>query len=499
MSRLSKNIAHNLIGQSLLLLLGLVAVRYVFRLMGEDALGIILFTLLLSNVLTAALELGINSSTVREVSSHLEAEPDYIIRLIQTASAFYWSAYLVLIVGVWAVAPWIVSRWVQVGSIDSATAVSVVRILGAGALTAIPRSLYMSLFRGLQRMEIINLIEVSTNILQQAGIVAILVIGGSLGTVAWWMAASYVVGVAAYLLFAMRWFPVQAFVPRLSADVVARNLTYALRMMSISVLAMVQLQADKLMVSRLLPLGFFGYYAFAYSTVSRGGSLVTGAVVQAAFPALSERFRADGRDAMMPQYRKLQDLVLFGTVPLFAVIPFAALPVFGIIFNPEIARMLLLPTTFLAVGYFMNGAMNVPYVFSLAVGRPEISAKANALALVVVLPASWLLIRHFGLNGAGFSWILYHLFAYSYTVPRICTECLQIPTREWFKRFLGVLAVAFATYGTAWLVVSSGGTPDIVSLISAFSAATIAFGLVAWLMMTADLRTSIAGAMRLGA
>ena len=43
MSRLSKNIFYNVTGQGLILALGFVAVRYVFRRLGGDALGLIYF------------------------------------------------------------------------------------------------------------------------------------------------------------------------------------------------------------------------------------------------------------------------------------------------------------------------------------------------------------------------------------------------------------------------------------------------------------------------
>ena len=70
MSRLSKNIVYNFFGQGLLLLLGFVAVKYVFKQLGEDALGIIYFTLTMNSVLCTVLELGISTTTVREVSAH---------------------------------------------------------------------------------------------------------------------------------------------------------------------------------------------------------------------------------------------------------------------------------------------------------------------------------------------------------------------------------------------------------------------------------------------
>ena len=86
MSRLARNVVYNLTGQGLVLLLSFLAVRFIFRKLGSDAFGIIQFSLVVTLVLTSALDLGISSTTVREVSRHGETEPAYITRLIRTAS-----------------------------------------------------------------------------------------------------------------------------------------------------------------------------------------------------------------------------------------------------------------------------------------------------------------------------------------------------------------------------------------------------------------------------
>src|SRR5579863_4369954 len=96
MSRVTKNIAYNGVGQGLSLVLSFVAVRLVFRRLGGDALGLIYFSLAFSAALTVAVQLGICESAVREVASHQGNRPEYIKNLISTSSLFYWTAYLVL-------------------------------------------------------------------------------------------------------------------------------------------------------------------------------------------------------------------------------------------------------------------------------------------------------------------------------------------------------------------------------------------------------------------
>jgi len=250
------------------------------------------------------------------------------------------------------------------------------------------------------------------------------------------------------------------------------------------------MQSDKVIVSKLLPVGLFGFYGFAYSVVSKA-TLLTSAVAQAAFPSFSSLFKMGGRVSMMSQYRKLQDLLCFGLVPLLAIIPFAVLPVFGFIFNSEVAKMLLLPITFLTLGFYMNGALNVPYVFSLAVGKPNISAKSNFLALFIVLPVTCILIYFLGLTGAGFSWVFYHLFAYSYAVPRICSECLEISVWKWYGHIIKIFALIILTYGLAWTINEFIGNHSIFSLSLAYVIGTVAFLISAYFVIGDELKETI--------
>ena len=487
MSRLSKNIIYNLVGQGLLLVLGFVAVRYVFRQLGEDALGVIYFTTTLSAALYAVLELGICSTTTREVAAHLHDDPGYIRDLIRTASLLYWSAYVLLALTIYLGAPFLVEKWINLRTIDAPTATRMVQVLGIGTLTVLPRSFYGSLLSGLQRMEFNNLINVSTSALQQFGTIVILVLGGDLFDVVYWLTASFALGLLGYILVSAHFFTFPGLVPGFSASVVRRNLRYSSNMAVISMLATVHMQADKVIVSKLLPIATFGFYGFASSIVSKL-TLATGAISQAAFPSFSALFKGLDKSNLLSQYRKLQDLLCFATLPVLAFIPFAATPLFTYLLNPQAARILLVPVTLLSVGTYMNGTLHIPYVCSLAAGKPEIAVRLNLYALFVVLPVAALLVYYFGLAGAGLSWVFYHLFAYAYAVPRICSECLGISPAEWYSHVLRIAGLAGGTYGGAWAILEGLGAGSILPLILAYAGASIAFLVGGYWMMGDELQ-----------
>ena len=490
MSKVSKNILYNGLGQGLSVLLGLLAVRFVFRRLGGDALGLIYLSLAFSGALSAVVQLGICESAVREVASSRARGSEYIKAFIRTSSLFYWTGYLSLAIVTYTLAPWLVRHWVRLDTLDAAKAIAMMRILSLGALVALPGGLYRALLVGLQHQGLTNLIDVSAKGLQQGGIFLILLAHGSLFGVAYWIAASMTAQVVVYGVVCARRFSIRALLPGFSRAVVQRNVGYASSLMTITLCAWVLTQADKVIVSKLLPLASLGIYTFARGVIQQG-MLLTGAINNAIFPHFSALYGAGKTGELKSAYHKIHDFICCATVPVFAAVPFAAIPLFSYLFDLRSARLLLLPVTFLCIGYYMNGTLTAPYVVSLAVGRPGIVAKQNAVALFVVVPASVVAIYFFGLSGAGFSWVIYHVFTYSYGLPRVCRECLEIQPRAWYRHVLRIMGSAALIYGAAWTVLAKLGGFSVSALATAYALATAIYCLVALRLMGGGLRLRI--------
>jgi O-antigen/teichoic acid export membrane protein len=504
MSQLTRNILWNLGGQAVLLLLGLIAVRFVFKQLGADAFGLILFAQTAAVVLVAVFDLGISATITREVAGKLTAQRGYVTELLRTATFIYWFGYLVLAATVIAAAPAVMLHWVNLKTIEPATAARVTQILACGALLALPRSLYGSLFRGLQRMGFNNAIEAGALAIQQLGIIIILAFisphagssaqagrdmatGTPLLAVALWFGASYAISVVAYIVSARRYVPGPALLPGWNAAVLRRNAGYAGHMMSNSVLAMVHSQSDRLLLSKLMPIGALGTYGFA-ATLVAGVARVTASIMQAAFPAFSHLYAQLDHAGLMRQYRKVQALAVAMTPPMFAALVFAGMPVLTYVFDTAVARSLMTPLVLLSIGSYMNATLSTPYTLSVAVGRPQIAVRQNLLALFVVLPLAAFLVYRFGLVGAASSWVVYHLFAYVYGLPRICRECLREPVLSWYAPVARAFALIAGTYGVAFAIAARANT---AILLSAYVLATLAYAAASYALAPRDLRESI--------
>jgi O-antigen/teichoic acid export membrane protein len=478
-SRLARNIAISLVGQLALLVLVLIAARLVFRRLGDDALGLIMFSQAIGVILIAAAELGIGATTVREVAAHGEADPGYIRALIRTFSLLYWALYATLVLVMVLLSPLLIRQWVHLEALSPTAVAAPFRLLMAAALLGLPRSLYASLFRGHQRLGLTNATDVAAALVQQAGMVLILVRGSGLLPLSAWILTSALFPTLGYALLAGRSLGWSALLPGWSWPVLRRNLRFSLHLASISLLGVAHTQADRLVVSKLLPLGSLGIYSVASNLLSRATLPVT-AMAEAAFPSLAKLVAAHDRPGWQRQYAVLQRLVAWGTLPVYAALVFAVRPLFGYVFGPGVASTLLLPVLFLCAGWYMNGTLMVPYLLSLAMGKPEIAARQNLLALLIVLPVSVACVAAFGLTGAGLSWFAYHCFAYAYGGPRLCREVIEISPIAWYGEVLEAAGSGAVLYGATWLVITRWLAGNPLAMVAGFALASTLYVLAGW-------------------
>src|SRR2546425_9915289 len=283
LARLTSDVMCIVVGQGIVLVVILVAVRFIFRRLGNDVFGIIFFNIPLTAVLTRVLELGASSTIVREVSTAFEPDRAYVRDLVRTASFLYWAIGLLLMLFIWITAPLLVTNWINLTTIDPNTAATMLRILSVPALVARPRGLYTAMFRGRQRMGYNNAIDVGASIVQQFGILVVLLAGGSPYMVAGWISVSAALAVLAYILVASRLFGWRTLLPSFSSYVARRNLGFAGRMKLTSVASLVNNQANQVIVSKLVPIGEVGVVGFCSYDVNRD-TLVTLDLADAALP-----------------------------------------------------------------------------------------------------------------------------------------------------------------------------------------------------------------------
>jgi O-antigen/teichoic acid export membrane protein len=309
--------------------------------------------------------------------------------------------------------------------------------------------------------------------------------------VALWILLVAALATAAYVIALSRFLDPMAMLPRYSRRVVLDHWRFAASVSGNSMLVALFMQSDKLVVSKLLPISAFGYYSFAWSSVWRVAALST-VVSQAAFPSIAGLSRHGATERLGQQYHRLHGLVCHVFVVPMAAVAFGAFPVFQYLFSSAVAASLLAPVGLLCVAYYMYATLTMPMAVAAAAGRPELITRVNVIALFTFLPALVGLVAAWGLIGAAVAWLGYYLLTYAFLIPKVCSQCLHEPAREWYGGLLRVCARAAVTYGLAWSLCFAAYGHSAAAWILGFLAATVLFTTLAYGTVAQSLRGSIA-------
>ncbi|MBT5472654.1 MAG: hypothetical protein HOK41_18780, partial [Nitrospina sp.] len=120
----------------------------------------------------------------------------------------------------------------------------------------------------------------------------------------------------------------------------------------------------------------------------------------------------------------------------------------------EAMEALWLPTSLLALGFYMQGTMMVPHFLALGMERADIVFRQVLFALFLVFPLTVVLIHEYGLLGAPLGWLAYQVWAYAYGARHIYSECLAISPRRFYLEVALSFALGAVAYGPIFLALN---------------------------------------------
>ncbi|MGD0287021.1 MAG: oligosaccharide flippase family protein [Acidimicrobiales bacterium] len=479
---------YNLAGQVGVMIISLLAVHAIYRRLGASSFGVITISLVWSTTLVSAFELGFASVVVRAVAAGRTDDGEDPTGLLRSAASIYWFLAFAAALLVYLVLPAVFPLLFRSVSPSVTEALTASRILLIGGLFAIPRAFYQAVLRGAERMGGINIINVASQAGQQFGTYFLAIAGAKLITLAWWVVAWFAISTFLSLVTARRVVPTGSLRPGWDPVSVRRHRSFAASMAVVSATSVVQVQGDESAVSWTLPVQVAGYYATGAVLLGKAQSLVS-AAAEASLPAVT-RSHLDTRQSLVVRYRKLHDLICFGSLPLYAGITFAAGPVFTRLFSPAAARSVEVPVMLLAFGYFTNSTVSALYITALATGRAGIVARTNLIVTGVVFPLVVIFAHFFGMVGASLAWLMYGAMIYLLMVPRLVRSCLGSTLWTWL-RFNARFVPSLFVFALGWVCLQNLG-PDRILVVAYCLAPTLALHLgLSFIFVGPELKSTV--------
>jgi len=391
---------------------------------------------------------------------------------------------------VWLGSSWLAVDWLRAERMPVTEVAHAVTLMGFVASLRIVEGMYRGAILGLQRQVWLNVVGAVFATLRWAGAVAVLVwISSSITAFFLWQGAISIATLAVFAVAVYRAMPSSKSPPRFSLKEVEKVGRFAAGMMATTVLALLLTQVDKILLSRLISLEDFGYYTLA-ATVAGVLYQLIGPITQAFYPRLTELVTLGDTKGLVKTYHRGAQLVSVFVFPAALV-----MVLFGENFlrlwtgNDVLARNVSPLLALLAAGTLLNGMMHMPYMLQLANGWSGFAARANVVAVVLLVPSLLWVVPRYGAIGAAWVWVVlntgYVLIAIHFMHRRLCPG----EKWRWYGHDVGMpllAALCIAALGAQWVSEAIRGLKGITLLIG-LGVAMFSAGLLVAPIVRSDL------------
>jgi O-antigen/teichoic acid export membrane protein len=471
------NVIANLAGRVCTSLLGFAFVPLYIQFMGMEAYGLIGFFASLQAVFVL-LDAGLSTSINREMARlGTDAESRSGARtLLRTLEIVYWSIGIGIGATIALASEYIAVHWLQRQAMSTGQATAAIQLMALTIVLRWPVAIYLGALMGLRRHVPPNVVLVLGSLLQGGGAVLVLWLVSPTVTAffAWQVVAG---GVQTLAMAALTWRSLRlpGDKPRFQFAALRPLFAFSAGVMGITLLSITLTQADKFLLSRLLTLEQFGYYALA-GAIAAVFMMAGGAVYGAIFPSLTRAVATADEDAVALLYHRSCQAVSLIVIPAGAATIFFAPELLSIYLgNPKIVQNTALLVQMLVLGNIVLALMMVPLALQLAHGWTKLSFYKNLIANAVLLPILYFAASRYGAVGAAAVWIALTIGYFLGEVQVMHMYLLRGEKWRWYLVDVArPVAISALILGALRLTVPPLGVLPFILFITAAAAVTFA-------------------------
>ena len=478
MASLKQNIVANFGGQSVSVLVGLLAMPIYLRILGIESYGLIGFYLSLQ-AMFAILDLGLSSTLSRELAryTHSGGDPNIQRDLVRTLEWLYWPIGALIALLVFAVSGSIALHWLKSVTLTPAETAAAISLMGLATALQWPFALYQGGLRGVERQVSLNLLSAGAAITRAVACILVLVYVAP--TLPAFLACQIAIAALQTMLsrsLLWRILPPGNRPPRFSRELLVSVRRFSFGLTGISILTLLLMQSDKIILSSMLPLDEFGYYTVA-ATVAGALSSTVGPFFFSLYPRYSGLVATGATASLIDLYHQSNQWL---TVCVTSVATVVALFAHDLLLlwtqDPVVASKSAPILSILIIGTALQGLAHLPYALQLAHGWTRLAFYQNLIAIFIIVPAIWWLAHWYGGLGAAFALLALNLVGIIVTVPVMHNRLLRGELSRWYGHDIlpPTLAALFVALSARILVPAIPGGLAGVALLAAIGGATLA-------------------------
>lgn len=398
-----KNIIANFIGRLWSILSSFLFIPLYIHYLGFESYSIISFTLVIAGVM-AILDAGLSATLSREFA-RIDNEHDDKIRIFKTLESVYFIIIGLCIFFIFALSTIIANNWLNLKAFEPERVSFFLKVISFDIGLQLLFRFYIGGLLGLEKQVKANMYQVGWGILRNALVVVVLIVIPTLEIFFIWQTISTVIFVVLIRLSlneTLTGIYKFEFKFKIEQIVLKRVWRFAGGVLLISLVASLNTQMDKIVISKLLPVESLGYYTLAVS-LSMGIIVLVNPISVALLPKFTSLY-SSGND--------IEASILFNKVNLFLSILIFSIMANMSFFsreliwiwtgNMEIANHAHFYLPIIATSVAMISLTILPYDIAIANGYTKLNNLLGLFSLFVTLPGYWLATKSYGPIGAAY-------------------------------------------------------------------------------------------------
>jgi O-antigen/teichoic acid export membrane protein len=439
LSPFKKNVVANFIGNSSAPLLSFVFVPFYLRYIGAEGYGLIgIFTSL--QVLLSFLDSGLSITLNKELASlgALTNTQTRMRNLVKTLGNVYW--LISIIAGIIAVSlsSFMANHWVNPHELGRDTIQIAFVLMSISLVFQLPYGFYSGGLLGLQRHVLLNVQRVSFAVLRSAGALCVLIFYAKTVTAFFgWILLVNIVQVIVLRWSVWHALPKAESKPVFDKQVLKKIWRFAGGITSITIIASLLTQIDKLILSKNFSLSQMGYYTLAQSIAGMIVVFIVPPFAQSLFPQFNKLLIAENISQLKEIYLLNCRRVSYIVIPASIFICFFS---FKLLFlytaNESLAKESHLLLSLFLIGFLINATLHLPYNMALAIGFTKKIFRLYLILLVVYIPLLYISLLTGKIINAGIAYIILQSIFLVLLVPLIQNKIKLVPLKEWYKEVI---------------------------------------------------------------
>lgn len=406
-----------------------------------EVYGIIGFFTSLQAILTL-LDGGISPALSREIA-RLSAFSDKVQEMrdiSRTLETLCWVIALLVSGIAFIVSPFIAKYWLQSEQISVETIYQALMLMSISLVFQWAVNFYSGGLNGLQRQTMLNLVNVVGVTFRSVGAVLILAfVSPTIQAFLLWQILASLLTVVLMAIVYWRCLPKTSVRSKFRINLLRRVWRYAAGMTGISVVTLILYQSDKIILSRLLTLEYFGYYALATTLANTAIGMTVGSIGSAFFPQYSQLVAHEDINALREVYHRSCQIMSVCLLPIMVMLAFFSFEILRLwTRNAEIAANTYILLSLVAIGTGFNGLMTLPYYIQLAFGMTKLAFYINIGAIVLLVPFMIFTTLKYGAVGGALTWAILNFLYVVVGMQIMHRLLLKGELKQWYLRDVGI-------------------------------------------------------------